>query len=293
MNPVAVVSDTTHYLPRELVEQHGIHVVSLYVNWSGRTDREADMPDFDAYYEYLRSASDQPTTSQPSVGDFLTVYEPLVEAGKDIVSIHLSGAVSGTVLAAEQARQQLVERGVAPERIVVLDSETTAGGLGLLVLAAANASARGAGVAEAAERARALRRELQVFFMLDTLEYLRRGGRVGAAQAWVGSTLRIKPILSIEAEVKPIERVRTAGRAFERLVELLQARRDAGHDAWVVQHIHAHQSVAKMLDRGRELFGREPEFISQIGPVVGTHAGPGMVGVTAIRRALLDATDAG
>ena len=113
MSGVAVVTDTTQYLPREVVDRHGLSLVSLYVNWDGRTDRESDMPTYDAFYDYLRTSDgDLPSTSQPSVGDFLAVYEPLVERGDDIVSIHLSGGISGTVRSAEQARDALVERGV-------------------------------------------------------------------------------------------------------------------------------------------------------------------------------------
>ena len=105
MSRVAVVTDTTHYLPREIVERHGINLVSLYVNWQGRTDRESDLADYDAFYEHLQTVEgDLPSTSQPSVGDFLAVYEPLIEAGADVLSIHLSGGISGTVRAAEQAR---------------------------------------------------------------------------------------------------------------------------------------------------------------------------------------------
>src|SRR5438132_5840766 len=111
MPPVAVVTDTTHYLPRELVKANAVHEVSLYVNWQGRQDREADLPDFDEYYAHLRTAGELPTTSQPSVGDFLAVYEPLLEAGREIVSIHLAGGISGTFASAEQAKAQLVEDG--------------------------------------------------------------------------------------------------------------------------------------------------------------------------------------
>jgi DegV family protein with EDD domain len=120
------------------------------------------------------------------------------------------------------------------------------------------------------------------------MEFLRRGGRIGAAQAWLGTTLRIKPILTLEAEVLPVERVRTSARAFERMVDYLRLRHDNGHDAWVIQHIQAHGEVERLRDRGREIFGTDPEFISEVGPVIGTHAGPGMLGVSAIRRSLLD-----
>src|SRR3954471_12275944 len=139
MPDVAVVTDTTQYLPADVIERHGIHLVSLYVNWNGRTDREADLGDYDAYYDHLRSAAELPSTSQPSVGDFLAVYEPLVEQGRDILSIHLSGGISGTVQAAEQARTALVERGVDGARIRVVDSQTGCAGHGLMAVAAANA----------------------------------------------------------------------------------------------------------------------------------------------------------
>jgi DegV family protein with EDD domain len=221
------------------------------------------------------------------VGDFLTVYEPLLADGADIVSIHISAGISGTSAAAEQARDQLVEGGIAPERIVVLDSATACAGLGMMAIAANSAARAGASAAEAADAARALRRELKVWFAVDTLEFLRRGGRVGGAQAWLGTTLKIKPILSIESEILPIERVRTSGRAFERLVEYLQARRDDGCDAFFVQHIHAAGEAQRMVERGREIYGVDPEFVSEIGPVIGAHVGPGLMGVSGIKRALL------
>src|SRR3954467_10658716 len=119
MDQVAVVTDTTHYLPRDLVAQLGLHEVSLYVTFEGRTEREADITDLADFYTRLSASSEMPGTSQPSVGDFLAVYEPLLEAGRDIVSIHLSAGISGTFTAAEQARDQLVERGIDAERIVV------------------------------------------------------------------------------------------------------------------------------------------------------------------------------
>src|SRR5690349_17326316 len=128
MPPVAVVTDTTQYLPSEAIARHGIHLVSLYVNWNGRTDREADLPDYDEYYDFLRSGGELPSTSQPSIGDFLEVYEPLLQDGRDVLSIHLSGGISGTVRVAEQARDALVEQGVDPARIAVVDSRTGCAG---------------------------------------------------------------------------------------------------------------------------------------------------------------------
>ena len=287
MPGVAVVTDTTHYLPAEVVARHELHEVSLYVNWDGRTDRESDLPDYDAFYDHMRSAATLPSTSQPSVGDFLTVYEPLLEAGDDVLSVHLSGGISGTVEAARQARDALVERGVAPERIQIVDSDTGCAGHGLMAIAARNAIRGGADLGGAAEAALRLRAQMKIIFAVDTLEYLRRGGRIGGAQAWIGSALKIKPILSIDREILPIERVRTAGRAFERMVEHLAALHDGGADVFFVQHIQAHEVAARLAERGREIYGRPPEFVSEIGPVIGAHVGPGLFGVTGLPGSLL------
>lgn len=280
MGSVAVVTDTCHYLPRQLVAARAIHQVSLYVHWDGREDREVDLPDYDAYYRHLGVAKDLPTTSQPSIGDFLAVYEPLLAEGREIVSIHLSGSISGTLASAEQAKQQLADRG--GERIQVVDSQSACGGQGLVVLAAHAAAARGASAAEVVAHAREARAALQMWFAVDTLEFLRRGGRIGAAQAYLGSALRIKPILTLEAEITPIERVRTSGRAFERMLHYLRERAADGADAWVIQHIQAPAEAARLVEQGREMFGTDPCFVSEVGPVIGTHVGPGLLGVGGI-----------
>jgi len=291
MDRVAVVTDTTHYLPRDLVAQLDLHLVSLYVTFEGRTEREANITDLADFYDRLSASSEMPGTSQPSVGDFLAVYEPLLDAGRDIVSIHLSAGISGTFATAGQARDQLVERGIDPDRIVVLDSSTACAGLGMLAMAAASVARAGGSAAEAAEAAQACRRDLKVWFAVDTLEFLRRGGRVGGAQAWLGSTLKIKPILSIESEILPIERVRTSKRTFERLIEYLTARHDEGCDTFFIQHIHAPDQAERLVERGREIYGREPEMVSEIGPVIGAHVGPGLLGVSGMRRSLLYPSD--
>ena len=288
MSGVAVVTDTTQYLPQDVVDRHGLSLVSLYVNWDGRTDRESDMPTYDDFYEHLRTGDgDLPSTSQPSVGDFLAAYEPLIERGDDVVSIHLSGGISGTVRAAEQARDALVERGVDAARIIVLDSRTGCAGHGLMAIAADNAAKGGAGAQAAADAAAALGERMTILFAVDTLEYLRRGGRIGAAQAFLGSALKIKPILSIDSEITPVERVRTQGRAIDRLVRELHEQRDAGADVYFIQHVQAPELAERIAVRGREIYGREPEFVSEIGPVIGTHTGPGLVGVTALPSSLL------
>ena len=286
MRGVAVVTDSTHYLPRSLADSEGIHQVSLYVGWKGDAERELDMDGFDAFYERLRVDPEMPTTSQPSIGDFLTAWEPLIEAGNDVVSIHLAGGISGTFEAARQAHDLLRERGLA-DRVEVLDSESACGGTGLLVLAASAAARAGADRDAVVARVLDARRSLKIWFCLDTLEYLRRGGRIGKAQAWLGGTLKIKPILSLEHEIVPVERVRTAGRAFERMVAYAQSLQDSGSDGWVVQHIQALDQAQRLIERCREIFDSEPVFTSEVGPVIGTYTGPGLIGVGAIPRALL------
>jgi DegV family protein with EDD domain len=286
MRPVAIASDSTHYLPRALAEERGVHQVSLYVGWSGQPERELDMESFGPFYERLRTDPELPSTSQPSIGDFLAVWEPLLEEGRDVVSIHLAGGISGTVEAARQAHALLAERGLG-ERVEVIDGETGCGGLGMLILAAVAAAEAGADKDAVVARVREARSRLRIWFCLDTLEYLRRGGRIGKAQAWLGGTLRIKPILSLEFEITPVERVRTAARAFERMVRYAEELRDAGSDGWVVQHIQAPEQAQRLIERGREIFDSEPLFSSEVGPVIGTYTGPGLIGIGGVPRSLL------
>ncbi len=287
MTPVTVVTDTTHYLPPELLSARGVRQVSLYVRWGDQQQREADMPGFDGFYERLRAGDELPTTSQPSVGDFIATYEPLLADGGEIVSVHLASGVSGTFQSALQARAQLVEQGRGGERIEVIDSATACGGLGMVVLAAAACAASGGDRGEVAQRARDARAALHIWFGIDTLEFLRRGGRIGRAAAWVGSTLQIKPILSFDSEITPIERVRTSARMFERMCAFMETLRDEGADGWVVQHIQAPDRANALVERGCTIFGCEPLWVSELGPVVGAHVGPGLLGVGGLPVQLL------
>ncbi|MDQ3586889.1 MAG: DegV family protein [Actinomycetota bacterium] len=283
--PVAVVTDTTSYLPRDLVEREGIGLVDLYIVFGGeRTERESSITDFPAFFEELRSLEALPTTSQPSVGDFVAVYEPLLAGGGDVVSIHISTGLSGTADSARQAAQA-VEGG---ERVWVIDSTTAAGGLGILVLVAAHAAKQGEGAEAVERRVAEARAELKMWFAVDSLEFLRRGGRIGAASAWIGSTLKVKPILTVESEMTPVERVRTSRRMFERMVDYARQRHESGMDAWVVQHIAAPDQAAALEERCREVFGCEPLFISEIGPVLSAHTGPGLLGVGSVSRHFFD-----
>ena len=281
MADVAVVTDTTHYLPPALLAEAGVHEVSLYVNDGGRAEREAGL-DFAGFYDRLRTAQELPTTSQPSIGDFLAVFDPLLEAGRDVVSIHISGAISGTVEAARQAAEDALARHPG-RRVEVVDSVSACGGLGAIVLGAAAVARAGGDVDAVAGRARAIVERSRIWFSVETLEFLRRGGRIGGAQAWLGGALKIKPILTfVDGEISPVERVRTQRRAFERMAEFLADFQAAGATSWMVQHIQAPDQAEALVERGRELFGHDPLFVSEIGPVIGTHAGPGVLGVSGL-----------
>jgi DegV family protein with EDD domain len=284
---VAVVTDTTAYLPSRLVEENGIQLVSLYVNWADGSERESEMANFDAFYERLRASEQLPTTSQPSIGDFLAVYEPLVEQGRDVVSIHISGGISGTVESARQAADRLGERNSAG-RVTVLDSDSACGGLGLMVIAAARAALAGTEAEGVVERAHESRRNLKMWFAVDTLEYLRRGGRIGAASAWLGTALKVKPILTVEREITPIERVRTGARARRRLLDYAEQRRDDGADSWVVQHIQAPAEAQQLVEEAQEIMGRAPLWVSEVGPVIGAHVGPGLLGIGGVPSAVFE-----
>jgi len=272
---VAVVTDSTTSLPPQLIERWGIEQVSLYVGWGGdhRPEREYDL---DEFYARLRDSDELPSTSQPSVGDFLARYEPLAEAGRDIVSIHIASGLSGTYESAREAARVIEDKGHRG-RVEVVDGQTGAGGLGCMVLGAAEAAAQGQTLEQVAAAARRTREGLEMWFCLDTLEYLRRGGRIGAAQALVGSALKIKPILTFGSEIVPVGRVRTKKRALERMVAYLHELHERGASGWIVQHAQLPGDAAALVAEGEAIFGSEPIFCTQVGAVLGAHLGSGFL----------------
>jgi len=283
----AVVCDTTGYLPADLLAAKGIKTISLYVSVDGEQERESDVTDYAAFYERLRASESGATTSQPSIGDFLAVYEPLLEEGREVVSVHISAGISGTFEAAGQARERLIEEGKGGERIHVMDSRSGAGGMGLCALGAATAAQAGADAQGVIAQAEETRNDLKMWFAIDTLEYLRRGGRIGGARAWIGGALKIKPILTLEEEITPVERVRTRARSLERLRGYARQRHESGRDGWVVQYIQDKETADALIEDCYEIFGCDPVFISEVGPVLGAHVGPGLLGVGSVRTELV------
>jgi len=273
---VALVTDSTTYLPRTLIDRWAISQVSLYVGWEGDLRPEEEYLDLDAFYARLHASPQLPTTSQPSVGDFVACYQPLLSAGHDVLSVHIAGGLSGTCESAREAARLVAEEG-RPGRVEVLDSQTGAGGLGALVLVAAETAERGGALPEVAQAVQQARQSLDIWFCLDTLEYLRRGGRIGAAQAMVGTALKVKPILTFGTEIAPVGRVRTHGRAFERMVAYLHELHDRGASDWIVQHAQSPTDAERLVAEGRAIFGTEPLFCTEVGPVLGAHLGSGML----------------
>ncbi len=283
--PVTVVTDTTAYLPRETVDKHGLRVISLYYSfgndeWIKESDHDGG--DWGSFYERLSSSDTLPTTQPPTVEDFRAVYEPLLAEGGSVVSIHLSSVLSETCANARKAVEELTEASRGGDRVRVIDSASTAVQEGLLALAAAHAAGEGKDADSVTEVIRSARAEAKNWFVLDTLEYLKRGGRIGGATAWMGSALQVKPVLTLESGIRAVERVRTADKAFVRLVEYGHQLHGAGADAWAVQHSRREDDARKLIDRLSHVFGRAPEFVSEVGPVIGTHAGPGAFGLGGI-----------
>jgi len=273
---VAIVTDSTTYLPPELIVAGGIQQVSLYVGWDGDLRPEHEYEDLDDFYTRLHDSPQLPTTSQPSVGDFLSVYRPLVSEGRDVLSIHIAEGLSGTCDSARKAAEALASEG-QPGKVHVHDGQTGAGGLGCLVLAAADLARQGRGLAQLVEDVQATRETLDIWFALGTLEYLRRGGRIGAAQAMVGTALKIKPILTFGTEIAPVGRVRTHSRARERMIDYLRELKERGATDWIVQHAQSPADMELLVNAGREIFGFEPLFCTEVGPVLGAHLGAGML----------------
>jgi DegV family protein with EDD domain len=273
---VAVVTDSTCYLPAQLIERWRIRQVSLYVGWDGELRPEHEYDDLDAFYARLHESPRLPSTSQPSAGDFVDCYAPLLRAGQDVLSVHLASSLSGTCESAREAARILAEEG-HPGRVEVLDSETGAGGLGALAIVAAGAAEQGRELDAVLDSVGRARESLDIWFCLDTLEYLRRGGRIGAAQAMVGTALHVKPILTFGTEIAPVGRVRTHRRAFERMVAYLQQLRDRGATDWIVQHAQAPGDADRLVGAGEAIFGHGPLFCTEVGPVLGAHLGAGML----------------
>jgi DegV family protein with EDD domain len=270
---VAIVTDSTADLPPQLAASRSITVVPLTLNFEGQSLLDGVDIQPDEFYRRLPSVTTHPTTSQPSPGRFADAYTSLLADHDTIVSIHISEKLSGTYASARQAADM-----TDPKRIRVVDSELVSMSLGLITLVASAMAAAGAEAETIEAKVLEMRSHIQTYFSVATLEFLRRGGRIGRASALLGSVLQVKPVLCIrDGLVTPLERVRTFDRALTRIVELARET-DRGHGVCVIV---GHANAASDAERiGRELEPiAETLMIQPLGPVVGAHAGPGVVGV--------------
>jgi DegV family protein with EDD domain len=270
---VAIVTDSTADLAADLARSQSITVVPLNLHFEGKSLLDGVDITPAEFYRALPSAATHPTTSQPSPGRFAETYSELLKEHTDVVSIHISEKLSGTYESARQGADL-----TDPKRVHVIDSQVVSMSLGLVALAASKLAARGEDAASIEKTVLAMRELVQTYFSVATLEFLRRGGRIGRASALLGSVLQVKPVLCIrDGLVTPLDRVRTFDRALSRVVELARAV-DRGHGICaIVGHADAEADAERV---GRELEPiAETLMIQPLGPVVGAHAGPGVVGV--------------
>ena len=271
---IRIVTDSCSDLPPEVARRNDISVTPLYVNIGGDTYRDGMDIGADRFYSLLERRPDLPTTSQPSVGDFMDVYRQLLDEGHQVVSIHVSGKLSGTFNSATQARASLGD----PPQIAVIDSRLAGGAQALLTLSAAQYARETNDVGEVARRVERSIERHHCFVVIDTLKYLQRGGRIGKAQAFLGGALRFKPIVSVrDGEVHPVERPRTRRRAIARVIGLAREMAPVSriHVSYTTGRELAHAVIEGLADLV------EPDSIteSRFGPVLGTHLGPGAVAV--------------
>jgi DegV family protein with EDD domain len=275
MRQVKIVTDSTADLPSSTCERLGITVVPLNVHFGEAVYRDQVDLDSDQFFSLLARSAELPKTSQPAPGRFEEAYRQLGADGSQIVSIHLSSKLSGTLHSAELARDAVR----AMTQVEVLDSHSASLGLGLIVMAAAEAAQAGADQREVVSLVRRLAQNVHILFFVDTLEYLQRGGRIGRAGAFLGTLLNIRPILRLEeGEVQPAEKVRTRSKAIDRLVEFVELFPNI--DRLAIVHSSSSAADAETLLRLIEpLYPRDEIIVGRYGPVIGTHAGPGGLGV--------------
>lgn len=270
---VAIVTDSTADLPTGLAHTRSITIVPLTLHFDGKSLLDGvDITPSD-FYRQLPAASTHPTTSQPSAGRFAETYSELLKDHEAIVSIHISEKLSGTYASARQAADM-----TDPQRVHVIDSQLVSMSLCLITLAASELAAQGADAVSIENKVLDMRDEVQTYFSVATLEFLRRGGRIGRASALLGSVLQVKPVLCIrDGLVTPLERVRTFDRAVSRVIDLVRAVDRGKGVCAVVGHADA-EDAAERVARELEPIA-ETLMIQPLGPVVGAHAGPGVVGV--------------
>jgi DegV family protein with EDD domain len=276
MSKVAIVTDSTAYIPDDLVQQYNIQVAPQVLIWGSETYRDGVDILPDAFYQRLAKATVMPSTSQISIVSVEKIFRDLLEQGYDVLGLFISTKLSGTMDSATKACEV-----IQSDRIVIFDSMTSAMALGFQALAAARAAVDGANLAECVKVAERARERSGVILTVETLEFLHRGGRIGSASRFLGTALNIKPILEVvDGRLEALEKVRTRSKALNRLVELV-AERTGGNKSLHLSAIHANSlaDAQFVMDKASEVFNVVEKVISSVSPVIGTHVGPGTVGL--------------
>jgi DegV family protein with EDD domain len=273
---IKIVTDSTSYLPPEEIERFDIHVVPLNVHFGeDQVFQEGVTINIDQFYAMLAESPELPTTSQPSPGQFLDVFSELTEAGHDVLCLVISGKLSGTYQSATDAKHMLPDA-----NIVVIDTYSTVSCLGLMVVTAAEMATEGHTMAEIVARVEQMRDDMKLYFVVDTLEYLQKGGRIGAAAAFLGTLLKVKPILMLdEGVIKPLDKVRSKRKAIQRLLSELESHVSPEQPVQAVaMHAQAPDEASELTTEMRRRFNCQRMFFGEVGPVIGTHTGPGLLG---------------
>ncbi len=278
MSRVIVLTDSTAYIPETILKEYNIATIPLYVVWGEESLKDGVDITPQEFYQRLSTSKTIPTTSQPSAQDMKEAFEKLLYQGYDVLGIFISSKLSGTVQSAQQALAMMPE---SAARISIVDSLSTAMAMGFQVVQAARAAQQGASLAECQQVAEQVKQNSGVYFVVDTLEFLHRGGRIGGAQALLGTALNIKPLLELrEGRIEPVEKIRTKTKAIERMVELA-AERLAGHAPIRLAAIHANAEAEAqaMLELASAQMKPVETFLASVSPVIGVHTGPGVVGL--------------
>ena len=275
-NKVAIVTDSTAYLPEEHVNQHNISITPLSLIWGEDVQRDGVDISPNQFYERLTTSKVMPTTSQVTPAVMHDTFQSLLDDGFDVLGIFISSKISGTVQSAMQALEML--DGNAP-RVAVIDSLTTTMAMGMPVLMAARAAQAGESLAECQRVVENACTNTGVFFLVETLEFLRRGGRIGGAQALLGNVLNIKPILELrDGRIESADKVRTKQKAIQRVVELAAERINGRTPVRLaVTHANAEADAETLLKAAQADLSPIEVFLSPLSPVIGSHAGPGTV----------------
>jgi DegV family protein with EDD domain len=263
-------------MPPNLLAQYGIYVVPNVVNWGTQTYRDGVDIQSKEFFERLKKDPVLPTTAVASIGEFRDIYAKAAQEAEALVGVHLSAKLSGTYSTAVQAANML-----AGTRVEVIDSNATAMAMGFVVLAAARAAQAGKSFDEVVKIARETIPCVGVVFTVATLEFLRRGGRIGGAQAFMGSLLDMKPILDLrDGRVEPIERVRTKRKAVDRVMDIIVERAKGKNPVRLATlHANAPEEAAALLEKCKQRLGAVEAIMCEVSPTVATHAGPGTVGL--------------